>query len=608
VRAFSAVVLVAGLVFLAACGGGGTPAGIQITISLSAGATSLNPGQQTTITAVVANDSSNKGVSWAISSGGGTLSNQTSTSVTYTAPASVPATTSATITATSVASPTVMANIQIALQTSSITIALSPVAPQTINQGATVPVTAKLTNDTTNKGVTWSISPKVGSLSGPTPTSVTYDAPASVTGNTLVILTATSVASTTTTATLEITVFPSGAAPNVAAVTVDAGPAPTTNASANTPYISVTICVPGTQTCQTVDHVEVDTGSSGLRILQSVIPGLSLPALTDSSNGDTVFNCVQFLDTSYLWGSVAQAQVEIGGEVAGSSTPLQIQIVSSSNSGVPTACSNGGTINENTPQLLEANGIIGVGLEPTDCYAQSNPPGGPPVNLCDNSVQAPLPAYFECPSSGCASTDTQIAIPAADQVMNPVILFADSNGVNIQLQPVTSTAATVSGSLIFGINTQTNNALGTATVFPLSGDSFTTNFSNQALTDSFIDSGSNALFFPSTITVCPDNSSFYCPAGLTAESASNVGAGGSPTSIVTFNVDNADNLFNDNPPGTAAFGTLAGPQGTANTCTAQGTGSCSFDWGLPFFYGRSVFTAIDGATVNNVGTGPFWAY
>jgi len=192
--------------------------------------------------------------------------------------------------------------------------------------------------------------------------------------------------------------------------------------------------------------------------------------------------------------------------------------------------------------------------------------------------------------------------------MNPVILFADSNGVQIILPLVAGAAPTVSGELIFGINTQANNALGSATVFPLSGDAFTTDFSNQTLTDSFIDSGSNALFFPSTITVCTDNISFYCPAGLTVELATNVGAGGSPTSVVTFNIDNADNLFNDNPPGTAAFGTLAGPQGTANTCTAQGTGSCSFDWGLPFFYGKSVFTAIDGATVSNVGTGPFWAY
>jgi hypothetical protein len=37
-----------------------------------------------------------------------------------------------------------------------------------------------------------------------------------------------------------------------------------------------------------------------------------------------------------------------------------------------------------------------------------------------------------------------------------------------------------------------------------------------------------------------------------------------------------------------------------------------FDWGLPLFYGRSVFTAIDGAsTLTSTGsivTGPYWAY
>jgi len=606
VRAISAVVLVAGLVFLAACGGNGTPSGVPITITLSAGATSLNPGQATTVTASVANDSSGKGVSWSVSpTGFGTLSNQTTMSATYTAPTSVPANTTVTITATSVASPSVTANVQIAVQTSAITISLllsggTPAAPQTINQGGSVPVTAKVTNDPSNKGVSWNISPQVGSLTGATSTAVTYQAPSSVTSNTLVTVTATSLASSATTAILEITVFPSGevAGSNVAALTVDGGPAPTTNAAANTPFVSVTICVPNTQICQTVDHVEVDTGSSGLRILQDVIPGLSLPTLSDGAGG-TINNCVQFLDTSYLWGPVGQADIRIGGEVAGSTN---IQIVSSSNSGIPTACTNGGTVNENTPQLLEANGIIGVGLEPTDCYAQGL------VNLCDGSVQSPLPFYFDCPSSGCASTDTQITIDASNQVTNPVALFSDGNGVIIQFPAVTSADATLSGSLIFGINTAAgNNDLGTATVFPLSGDSFITEFSSQTLSASFIDSGSNALFFPSTITVCTDAPAFYCPAGLVAQSATNVGAGGSPSSIVTFNVDNADNLFNGNPDD-AVFGTLAGPEGTANTCTSQGTGSCSFDWGLPFFYGNTVFTAIDGANVTNVGTGPFWAY
>jgi hypothetical protein len=595
VRALSAIVLVAGLAFLGACGGSGTPAGVPITITLSASATSLNPGQASTITATVANDPNNKGVTWSFApSGFGALSSQTATSVVYTAPASVPTATAVTITATSVASSSVVATLQISVQTSAITVSLTPAGPQTINQAQQLSITAA-TSD--NKGVTWSLSPTtVGSLTNQTSTAATYVAPSTVASNTSVTITATSVTSSASKAILEVTVFPSGAASNVAALNVTPGPAN----SANLAFVSLTICVPGTSTCQTVDNIQVDTGSSGLRILQSAIPGLSLPSLTDSNNGDTLYNCVQFLDTSYLWGPVQQADIRIGGELAGAAP---VQTVSTSNSGIPTACTNGGTINENTPALLGANGILGVGLEPTDCELAG-------VNFCDGlSTTTPPNVYFECPSSGCQTTDTAIFITDADQVTNPVVLFgADSNGVLIQLPPVQSAAPTVGGSLIFGIATESNNGLGSAIAYGLdTNDNFITLYANQTLNASFLDSGSNALFFPSTITVCADNNSFYCPASLSAQSATNEGASGTPISPpVSFSVDNADNLFNNNP-GDAAFGTLAGPQGTANTCTSSG-GSCTFDWGLPFFYGRTVYTAIDGQAVAGVGNGPFWAY
>ena len=55
------------------------------------------------------------------------------------------------------------------------------------------------------------------------------------------------------------------------------------------------------------------------------------------------------------------------------------------------------------------------------------------------------------------------------QVQNPVTMFAtDNNGTIITLPSVASAgAANVTGSLIFGIDTESNNASGTETVVPV---------------------------------------------------------------------------------------------------------------------------------------------
>ena len=597
VRAISMVAVVAGLAFLAACGGG-TPAGVQVGITVTSSSASLIPGGKATITATVSNSSS-QSVTWSISPAGfGTLSSTTTNPVTYTAPTSVPTATTVMITA---AGSGATGSVQIAISSSAIGIALSPAAPQTVNQAGALAVTATLTNDTSNKGVSWT-PPAAGSLTNVTTTSVTYVAPSNVAPSKTVTLKATSNADAKATAALEITVLPSGAGPNVAALSVNSGTAGVPNIA----FTSVLICAPGSTTnCATVPYIQVDTGSEGLRILQSAIPTLALPVLTDT-NGNTIFNCVQFLDTSYLWGPVQGADIKIAGEVAAQSL---VQVVNSSNSGVAAACSNGGTINENTPALLGANGIIGVGLEPTDCTLAGS-------NFCDGSVVATPPSvYFSCPSSGCASGATAITVAASDQVVNPVVLFAvnngvlDNNGVLIQLPALAGGAASLDGTLVFGINTQANNTIGNgADVFGLdTNDNFITIYSGQTLTGSFIDSGSNALFFPSAITVCADDSEFYCPASPTNQSAVNEGASGSPTSpTVDFSIDNADTLFAETSD--FAFGTLGGPNGTYLSCPNGNNADCTFDSGLPFFFGRSVFTAIDGQNVSGVGAGPFWAY
>ena len=88
-----------------------------------------------------------------------------------------------------------------------VTVTLSPTTTPSINQGQTQVVTAVVTNDPTNSGVNWSLgSGEVGTLINVTTTSVTYQAPPTLSVNTSVTITATSVANTTITASISITV------------------------------------------------------------------------------------------------------------------------------------------------------------------------------------------------------------------------------------------------------------------------------------------------------------------------------------------------------------------------------------------------------------------
>jgi hypothetical protein len=606
VRRPAILVPLTGLIFLVGCYWGRRPETTQppVSIAITPSSTLVTGGQSITVTASVY-DPSNLGATWTFSPlNFGTLSNQTPTSVTYTAPLGFTKATTITITAISIANPNIASSVQISV--SPIIVGLTPPAPQTIGQGGQVIFGVSVANYMTNPGVTWSLYPAsgAGSLIDATPTiGAIYVAPTTVSAPTTVTLTATSIENPGATASLQITVLPSGGGPNVAVINVDGGPVPG-QTYVNGAFTTVTICNPNSTTaCQTVGGILVDTGSYGLRILQSEIPLLKVTTFVDG-NGNTLENCTSSPDGSYLWGPVAPFDIYVAGEVASSSI---VQVISSSNIAVPDSCSNGGTTNQNTPQLLGANGILGVGPEPTDCTVSG-------VNYCDGSVQ-PIPPniYYTCPAIGCAATDSSIIVGDAMQVTNPVPSLlqvisstSDNNGVILQLPAVSGSQATVTGTLIFGIGTETNNQLGAATVFTLnSSDYFTTLYSGQSLTSSFIDSGSNALYFPDVLPVCADNPQYYCPSSLTSLSATNEGAT-EGQNTVSFSVDNADTLFSSNPAD-AAFDTLAGPQGTYNSCS-QGSPSCTFDWGLPFFYGRSVYTAIDGKSVSGAPATPWWAY
>jgi dienelactone hydrolase len=174
----------------------------QPPISVSVSPDSVRIGAQSMqqFTATLQNDLANKGVTWSISpaSGAGTLSNVTSTSATYNAPASPPPSdVTVNIMATSVGDTSKSALAIVTL--SAIVVTVSPTQFET-QAGVTVPVTATVDFDRSIKGVTWSISPAsgAGTLSNVTSTSVSYNTPASAPASELlVIITATSVADST---------------------------------------------------------------------------------------------------------------------------------------------------------------------------------------------------------------------------------------------------------------------------------------------------------------------------------------------------------------------------------------------------------------------------
>jgi hypothetical protein len=378
-----------------------------------------------------------------------------------------------------------------------------------------------------------------------------------------------------------------GETSNVQSAVIDNGPSAVANSQTpalNTLYTTVTICVPGSTTsCQTIDHIQVDTGSSGFRILADSGFSLSLPNV--SVGGNTLAECLPFVDGS-SYGSVRAADIKIAGETASN---IEIEVIGDTAYPVPTDGSCAGTP-ENTVATFGANGIIGVGNFVSDC--------GPNCNT-----------YYTCPTPTTCAQST--AITEAEQVSNPVASFAtDNNGIIIEIPAVAAGgAASVTGSIIFGIGTQTNNTLASATVIPLSADdgSFTTQYKGSSLTESFFDTGSNGYFFnDSSITQCTDNSGFYCPASTLSETATLVGSTGSPSVAVTFSVASESALLSG--PVIAAAPGLAGTLSDTNSSSGLNA-SLAFDWGLPFFFGRNVYVAIDGAaTTGTTVTGPYVAF
>lgn len=176
-----------------------------ISIALSPSSVTLNPNGTALFNATVTG-TTNTAVTYSLQPAIGTIT----AGGLYTAPATIPTATTVQLTAVSVADPARVATAAIQLQpASAINVNIAP-GTVTLQGGQTANFTAVVTG-TANTAVTYTLSPPVGSIS---PTGV-YTAPASISTQTTVLVTATSVADTARFATASITLQPTAASISV---------------------------------------------------------------------------------------------------------------------------------------------------------------------------------------------------------------------------------------------------------------------------------------------------------------------------------------------------------------------------------------------------------
>jgi hypothetical protein len=361
---------------------------------------------------------------------------------------------------------------------------------------------------------------------------------------------------------------------NALSFSVSAGPFD----NADQGFTSITVCAHGTSNCNVINNVLIDTGSTGLRVFGSQLAGLGI---NPNTNGASEIGECAFFGSGVTFGGVSTVDVQIAGEPT---ITLPIQVIDDIGAfpGAPHDCTEGATLIA-SPSDAGFYALLGTGQVANDqpnIYTQ----------------------YYNCGSNFCSDNNKP---PVKDVVLNPVSLFpVDNNGVVVNLPAIAAGGeVSVDGTLYFGIGTESNNSPGPVTVLRQETNINSLNYLGIETTfegvtaGAFFDMGSNGFFFNSNITQCTDAQGFYCPASDVAESATNLSVGTSASTPVSFTVSNADTLFNSN---NLAFDDLGGTNDGGSTFDG-------FDWGLPFFFGRTVFLAIDGKTTP-LGKGPYTAY
>jgi hypothetical protein len=385
----------------------------------------------------------------------------------------------------------------------------------------------------------------------------------------------------------------------------------------NEPLVSVKICTPGFSDddhCQIVQNILLDTGSFGLRVFESALDTskLTLPqeeiTVPGEADPSELVECAKF-GTGATWGPVKTADVILGDNTAAN---LPIQLINIHYPHVSQDCIDSKP--ETDPCNSGFNGILGVGLRRADCGAG-----------CNTTALSNPGLYYACKDgtckrnyTGCGGTcSLSLAVNESLQVYNPVANFGTgfNNGVVVSFNALPGGQSNaVTGTMTLGIPDTTVDYVfqagpGTSANFQTDLTTEGTHFGGLGSgTSAFIDSGSNGIFFGTAISELSDHEcehGFFCPTanGGHVDLSADLKKFGwvgfpipDPVFTNPFTIKNAE--------------TLIGSGKTAHE-NLGGEFDLIFDWGLPFYFGKTIYHGIEGtdpAVLNGSSiSGPYWA-
>ncbi len=332
----------------------------------------------------------------------------------------------------------------------------------------------------------------------------------------------------------------------------------------NLAYVSVGVC-DASGRCVKVPDVQLDTGSTGLRLRARSLAGLDLAPLV-AANGDRIDTCAAF-GSGYLWGSVMAASVQLAGE-APVELPIQVYGAGSPAPAVPAACASTGN-DSGTLLALGANGLLGV-----------------------DAIASDGSAYFACHGSTCTLLGS---VAQTEQVGNPVRRLGphDDNGVILSLPAIPASGAIqVQGTLTFGLDTRVDNRTMGFAAIPTDGY-LRLNVAAQGSSHprSIIDSATNAYYGPLNLPY-DGQYLFFTPRGLRILPITLSSEGGTlPDVSVPSSIRIAD--ATSLSLAAYAYDDYGRYQSARNIMVL----------GLPYFFGRSIAYAMAG-TSSGLGTGP----